>query len=69
MAVIAQWQWCGGGGGARRQQVSTAEVAEVVVAQRSGAFKRHRRDDVHTFYFGQGWRDNGAVDVTIIGSN
>ena len=69
VAVIARRQWCGSGGGARRQRVSAAEVAVVVVAQRSGTFERHRRDNVRTFILGQGWRDNGAVDVIIIGSN
>jgi hypothetical protein len=66
-------QWRGtaqrGGGGARRQRVSAAEVAVVVVAQRSGAFERHRRDDVRTFILGQGRRDNGAVNVIVIRSN
>ena len=69
VAVIARWQWRGGGGGARQQRVSAAEVAVVVVAQRSGAFKRHGPDNVHTFILGQGWRDNGAVNVIVIGSN
>ncbi len=69
MAVIARRQLRGGGGGARRQRVSAAEVAVVVVAQRSGAFERHQRDDVRTFILGQGWRDNGAVNVFVIGSD
>ncbi len=58
-----------GSDGARRQRVSAAEVAVVVVAQRSGAFERHRRDDVLTFILGQGWRDDGAVNVIVIGSD
>ncbi len=65
--MIARWQWRGGSGGARQQRVSVAEVAVVVVAQRSGAFERHQRADISAFILGQGWRDNGPVDVFILG--
>ena len=46
-----------------------AEVVVVVVAQQSGAFECHQRANVRAFILGQGWRDNDAIDVIVIGSN
>ncbi len=62
-------------GGAQRDGGSVVAAARMlwrqhaVVAQRSGAFEHHRRDNVRTFILGQGWRDNGTVNVIVIGSD
>jgi hypothetical protein len=58
--VASRWQQHGGCGG------FTGTVRECADAR---AFERHRRADIRIFVLGQGWRDDSANGIVVVGSD